>query len=116
MGTAGAVVIGARQPLIAYNIFLNTPDVSIAEKIARRVRNSTGGFHFVKGIGLVDDGLAQVSMNLTNYQRSPMAQVTEFVRREAQRYGVGIHHSEIVGLVPSRAIINAGRYYADGWL
>lgn len=111
MGTAGAVVIGARQPLIAYNIFLNTPDVSIAEKIARRVRNSTGGFHFVKGIGLLVDGLAQVSMNLTNYQRSPMAQVTEFVRREAQRYGVGIHHSEIVGLVPSRAIINAGRYY-----
>lgn len=111
MGTAGAVVIGARQPLIAYNIFLNTPDVSIAEKIARRVRNSTGGFHFVKGIGLLVDGLAQVSMNLTNYQRSPMAQVTEFVRREAQRYGVGIHHTEIVGLVPSRAIINAGRYY-----
>lgn len=111
MGTAGAVVIGARQPLIAYNIFLNTPDVSIAEKIARRVRNSSGGFHFVKGIGLLVDGLAQVSMNLTNYHRSPMAQVTEFVRREAQRYGVGIHHTEIVGLVPSRAIINAGRYY-----
>lgn len=111
MGPAGAVVIGARQPLIAYNIYLNTPDVSIAEKIARRVRNSSGGFHFVKGMGVLVNGLAQVSMNLTNYQRSPMAQVTEFVRREAQRYGVGIHHSEIVGLVPSRAIINAGRYY-----
>lgn len=111
MGPAGAVVIGARQPLIAYNIYLNTPDVSIAEKIARRVRNSSGGFHFVKGMGVLVNGLAQVSMNLTNYQRSPMAQVTEFVRREAQRYGVGIHHSEIVGLVPNRAIINAGRYY-----
>ncbi len=111
MGPAGAVVIGSRQPLIAYNIYLNTPDVSIAEKIARRVRNSSGGFHFVKGMGVMVNGLAQVSMNLTNYQRSPMAQVTEFVRREAQRYGVGIHHSEIVGLVPSRAIINAGRYY-----
>ncbi len=111
MGPAGAVVIGARHPLIAYNIFLNTPDVSIAQKIARRVRNSNGGFRYVKGIGLLVDGLAQVSMNLTNYQRSPMAQVTEFVRREAQRYGVGIHHTEIVGLVPSRAIINAGRYY-----
>lgn len=111
MGPAGAVVIGARQPLIAYNIYLNTPDVSIAEKIARRVRNSSGGFHFVKGMGVLVNGLAQVSMNLTNYQRSPMAQVSEFVRREAQRYGVGIHHSEIVGLVPSRAIINAGRYY-----
>lgn len=111
MGPAGAVVIGARQPLIAYNIYLNTPDVSVAEKIARRVRNSSGGFHFVKGMGVLVNGLAQVSMNLTNYQRSPMAQVTEFVRREAQRYGVGIHHSEIVGLVPNRAIINAGRYY-----
>ncbi len=111
MGPAGGVVIGAREPLIAYNIFLNTPDVSIAEKIARRVRNSSGGFHFVKGMGVLVDGLSQVSMNLTNYRRSPMAQVTEFVRREAQRYGVGIHHSEIVGLVPSRAIINAGRYY-----
>ena len=93
MGPAGAVVIGARQPLIAYNIYLNTPDVSIAEKIARRVRNSSGGFHFVKGMGVLVDGLAQVSMNLTNYRKSPMAQVTEFVRREAQRYGVGIHHS-----------------------
>ena len=111
MGPAGGVVIGAREPLIAYNIFLNTPDVSIAEKIARRVRNSSGGFHFVKGMGVLVDGLAQVSMNLTNYRRSPMAQVTEFVRREAQRYGVGIHHTEIVGLVPSRAIINAGRYF-----
>jgi len=111
MGPAGGVVIGARQPLIAYNIYLNTPDVSIAEKIARRVRNSSGGFHFVKGMGVMVNGLAQVSMNLTNYQRSPMAQVTEFVRREAQRYGVGIHHTEIVGLVPSRALINAGRYY-----
>lgn len=111
MGPAGAVVIGARQPLIAYNIYLNTPDVSVAEKIARRVRNSSGGFHFVKGMGVLVNGLAQVSMNLTNYQRSPMAQVTEFVRREAQRYGVGVHHSEIVGLVPNKAIINAGRYY-----
>ena len=111
MGPAGATVIGARQPLIAYNIFLNTPDVSIAEKIGRRVRNSSGGFHYVKGMGVLVDGLAQVSMNLTNYRKSPMAQVTEFVRREAARYGVGIHHSEIVGLLPSRALINAGRYY-----
>lgn len=111
LGTAGATVIGARQPLIAYNIFLTTPDVSIAQKIARRVRNSSGGFHYVKGMGVLVEGLAQVSMNLTNYHRSPMAQVTEFVRREAQRYGVGIHHSEIVGLVPSQAMVNAGRYY-----
>lgn len=111
LGPAGATVIGARQPLIAYNIFLNTPDVTIAQKIARRVRNSSGGFHYVKGMGVLVEGLAQVSMNLTNFHRSPMAQVTEFVRREAQRYGVGIHHSEIVGLVPSQAMVNAARYY-----
>jgi len=111
MGPAGATVIGARQPLIAYNIFLNTPDVSIAQKIARRVRNSSGGFHYVKGMGVLVEGLAQVSMNLTNFHYSPMAQVTEFVRREAQRYGVAIHHSEIVGLVPSQAMVNAARYY-----
>lgn len=111
LGSAGATVIGARQPLIAYNIFLNTDDVSIAQKIARRTRHSNGGFRFVKGIGLLVDGLAQVSMNLTDYRRSPMAQVTEFVRREAQRYGVGIHHTEIIGLVPMRAMVNAGKWY-----
>jgi len=111
MGPAGGTVIGARQPLIAYNIFLTTADVSIAQKIARRVRNSNGGFRYVKGMGVLVEGLAQVSMNLTNFHRSPMAQVTEFVRREAQRYGVGIHHSEIVGLVPSQAMVNAARYY-----
>jgi glutamate formiminotransferase/formiminotetrahydrofolate cyclodeaminase len=111
LGTAGATVIGARQPLIAYNIYLTTSDVSIAEKIARRVRNSTGGFHFVKAMGVLVNGLAQVSMNLTNFKRSPMAQVTEFVRREAQRYGTGIHHSELVGLIPQRALSNAAQYY-----
>ncbi|HSN95237.1 MAG TPA: glutamate formimidoyltransferase [Anaerolineaceae bacterium] len=111
LGTAGATVIGARQPLIAYNIYLTTSDVSIAEKIARRVRNSTGGFRFVKAMGVLVNGLAQVSMNLTNFKRSPMAQVTEFVRREAERYGVGIHHSELVGLIPQRALSNAAQYY-----
>src|SRR5450830_362305 len=111
LGTAGATVIGARQPLIAYNIYLTTSDVSIAEKIARRVRNSTGGFRFVKAMGVLVNGLAQVSMNLTNFKRSPMAQVTEFVRREAERYGTGIHHSELVGLIPQRALSNAAQYY-----
>lgn len=111
LGTAGATVIGARQPLIAYNIYLTTSDVSIAEKIARRVRNSTGGFRFVKAMGVLVNGLAQVSMNLTNYKRSPMAQVTEFVRREAERYGTGIHHSELVGLIPEQALSNAAQYY-----
>lgn len=111
LGPAGATVIGAREPLIAYNIFLTTSDVTIAEKVARRARNSTGGFHFVKAMGVLVDGMAQVSMNLTNYKRSPMAQVTEMIRREAQRYGVGIHHSEIVGLIPNQALINAARWY-----
>lgn len=111
LGTAGATVIGARQPLIAYNIYLTTNDVSIAEKIARRVRNSTGGFRYVKAMGVLVNGLAQVSMNLTNFKRSPMAQVTEFVRREAQRYGTGIHHSELVGLIPQLALSNAAQYY-----
>lgn len=111
LGTAGATVIGARQALIAYNIFLNTADVTIAERIARRVRNSSGGFHFVKGMGVMVEGLAQVSMNLTNYKRSPIAQVTEFIRREAQRYGVGIHHSEVVGLIPNQALVNAAQWY-----
>jgi len=111
LGPAGATVIGARQPLIAYNIYLTTADVSIAEKIARRVRHSSGGFHYVKAMGVLVNGLAQVSMNLTNFHRSPMAQVTEMVRREAQRFGVAVHHSEIVGLVPNQALINASRYY-----
>jgi len=108
---AGATVIGARHPLIAYNIYLTSPEVAIAEKIARRVRNSSGGFHFVKAMGVLVEGRAQVSMNLTNYKRSPMAQVTEMVRREAERYGVGIHHTELVGLIPNAALIDSARWY-----
>lgn len=111
LGPAGATVIGAREALIAYNIYLNTSDVSTAEKIARRVRHSSGGFRFVKAIGLLVEGMAQVSMNLTNYHRTPMALVTETVRREAERYGTSIHHTEIVGLVPNQALVNAARWY-----
>lgn len=111
LGSAGATVIGARYPLIAYNIYLTTDDVNVADRIARRVRNSSGGFHFVKGMGVLVEGKAQVSMNLTNFKRSPMAQVTEMVRREAERYGVGIHHSEIVGLLPNAALIDAAKWY-----
>ncbi len=111
MGRAGATVIGARQPLIAYNIYLTTGDVTIAEKVARRVRNSSGGLHFVKAMGVLVEGRAQVSMNLTNFKKTPMAQVTEMVRREAERYGTGIHHSELVGLVPNAALIDAARWY-----
>ncbi len=111
LGPAGATVIGARHPLIAYNVYLTSDNVSIAEKIARRVRNSSGGFRYVKAMGVLVEGLAQVSMNLTNYKRSPMAQVTEMIRREAQRYGVSIHHTEIVGLVPNQALIDAAQWY-----
>lgn len=108
---AGATVIGARQPLIAFNIYLTTDEVGIADKIARRVRNSSGGLHFVKGMGVLVEGRAQVSMNLTNFKRTPMAQVVEMVRREAQRYGVSIHHSEVVGLIPNQALIDAAQWY-----
>ncbi|HOA22050.1 MAG TPA: glutamate formimidoyltransferase [Anaerolineaceae bacterium] len=111
LGSAGATVIGAREALIAYNIYLTTSDVSVAEKIARRVRNSSGGFRYVKAMGVLVGGLAQVSMNLTNFRRSPIAQITEMVRREAARYSAGIHHSEIVGLVPNQALVNSARWY-----
>ncbi len=111
MSGAGATVIGARQPLIAYNIYLNTDDVAIAQKISRQVRNSSGGLHYVKAMGVIVDGKAQVSMNLTNFKKTPIAQVTEMVRREAQRYGMVIHHSELVGLTPTTVLIDAARWY-----
>lgn len=113
LGTAGATVIGARAPLIAFNIYLTTSDVSVAQKIAKAVRNSSGGLRFVKGMGVLVDGLAQVSMNLTNYKQTPIARVVELVRREAQRYGVGIHHSELVGLIPQAALVDAAVWYTQ---
>lgn len=111
LGTAGATVIGARYPLIAYNVYLNTDDVSIAEKIARAIRHSSGGLRYVKALGMQVDGMAQVSMNLTNYQKTPLARVVEMIRREASRYGVSIHHSELVGLIPQQALIDAAQWY-----
>lgn len=111
VGPAGATVIGARQPLIAFNVYLTTPDISIAQKIARAIRSSNGGFRFVKALGLQVEGLAQVSMNLTNFRQSPIGRVVEIIRREAQRYGVGIHHSELVGLVPQEALNDAASWY-----
>jgi glutamate formiminotransferase/formiminotetrahydrofolate cyclodeaminase len=111
LGKAGATVIGARQPLIAFNIYLTTNDVSIAQKIARAVRHSSGGLRYVKGMGVMVEGRAQVSMNLTNYRKTPVARVVEFVRREAERYGVGIQHSELVGLIPQEALIDAAQWY-----
>ncbi len=111
LGPAGATVIGARQPLIAFNVYLNTDNVEVARKIARAVRHSSGGFRFVKALGMLVGGQAQVSMNLTNFHRTPMYRVVEAIRREAARYGVSITHSEIVGLVPQDALINAARWY-----
>lgn len=111
LGKAGATVIGARFPLIAYNVYLNTEDVSIAKKIAKAVRFSSGGFRFVKALGLLVEGRVQVSMNLTNYRETPLARVVEFIRREAERYGVGIHQSELVGLIPEDALLDAATWY-----
>ena len=110
---AGATVIGARDPLVAFNVYLTTDDVEIAKKIGVAVRNSSGGLHFVKGMGLLVDGRAQVSMNLTNYRKTPIARVVEFIRREAERYGVGIHHSELVGLIPQEALVDAAVWYTQ---
>src|SRR6185436_16392703 len=100
---AGASVIGARMPLIAYNINLNTDRLDVAKKIAAAIRHSSGGFRYVKAAGfkLKDRGIVQVSMNLTNYEKTPIFRVFEAVKREAERYGVTILESEIVGLVPA---------------
>ncbi len=111
LGQAGATVIGARAPLIAYNIYLTTDDVSIAQKIAKAVRNSSGGFRFVKALGLLVEGRAQVSMNLTNFRQTPVFRVMEAVRAEATRYGVTVHHSELVGLIPQDALRDSAVWY-----
>jgi glutamate formiminotransferase / formiminotetrahydrofolate cyclodeaminase len=104
--TAGAVIVGARKFLIAYNINLNTPDVSIANKIAKAIRFSSGGLRYVKsmGVDLRARHLAQVSINMTDYEQTPLHRVFEMVHSEAARYGAAIVGSEIVGLVPKRAI------------
>jgi glutamate formiminotransferase / 5-formyltetrahydrofolate cyclo-ligase len=111
--SAGASVIGARMPLIAYNINLNTNRLEVAKKIAAAIRHSSGGLRYVKAAGfmLEDRDIAQVSMNLTNFQRTPIFRVFEIVKREAARYGVSILESEIVGLVPSAALVSAAEFY-----
>jgi len=113
LGTAGATVIGARNPLIAFNVYLTTDDVSIAKKIAKAIRHSTGGLRYIKGLGLLVDGRAQVSMNFTNFHDTPIARVVEIIRREAGRYGVAIHHSELVGLIPQEALVDAAVWYTQ---
>jgi len=109
--TAGATVVGARKFLIAYNVFLNTPDVDIAKKVAKAVRFSNGGLRFVKGAGFLVRGLAQVSMNLTDFEQTPIHRVFEYVKREAARYGVVPVSSEIVGLIPKRALEQAAEWF-----
>jgi glutamate formiminotransferase len=109
--TAGATVVGARKFLIAYNVFLNTADVEVAKKIGKAVRFSNGGFRFVKGMGVMRRGLAQVSMNLTDFEQTPIARVFEFVKREAARYGVQPLSSEIVGLIPKKALEDAAEWF-----
>ena len=109
--TAGATVVGARKPLIAYNVYLNTNDVEIAKKIGKAVRFSSGGLRYVKGMGVLVRGMAQVSMNLTDYEQTPIARVFEFVKREAARYGVIPVSSEIVGLIPKKALEEAAEWF-----
>jgi glutamate formiminotransferase/formiminotetrahydrofolate cyclodeaminase len=103
--------VGARKALVAYNVFLNTPDVDIAKKIAKAVRFSSGGLRYVKGAGFLVRGLAQVSMNLTDFEQTPIHRVFEFVKREAARYGVIPVSSEIVGLIPKKALEQAAEWF-----
>ncbi|HZP17386.1 MAG TPA: glutamate formimidoyltransferase [Terriglobales bacterium] len=109
--TAGACVVGARKFLIAYNIFLNTADVEVAKKIAKAVRFSSGGLRFVKAAGFLVRGQAQVSMNLTDFEQTPLHRVFEMVRSEAARFGALIASSEIVGLIPRKALEQAGEWF-----
>jgi glutamate formiminotransferase len=111
LGPAGATVIGARAFLIACNVYLTTSNVEIARKIAKSIRNSSGGFRYVKALGLLVNGKAQVSMNLTDTQKTPMHMVVETIRRAAARYGVGIESSELVGMIPQEALLDAAVWY-----
>ncbi|WP_299028484.1 glutamate formimidoyltransferase [uncultured Thermanaerothrix sp.] len=111
VGPAGATVIGARQPLIAFNVYLNTTDTSIAQKIAKAIRFSNGGLRYVKAMGVLVEGKAQVSMNLTNFRQTPIYRVMEMIRRESERYGVAVHHSEVVGLIPQEALNDSAIWY-----
>jgi glutamate formiminotransferase len=111
--TAGATVIGARMPLVAYNVNLATNDIDIAKSIAKAVRHSSGGLRFVKALGLEikERGIVQVSMNLTNYEKTPIFRVFEMIKREAERYGVEILGSEVVGLIPQNALLDSAQFY-----
>ncbi len=111
--TAGATVVGVRAPLIAYNVNLATTDVKIAERIAKAIRFRDGGFRYVKALGfeVKEKNCVQVSINMTDYTKTPLYRVFEMVKREAQRWGVNVLESEIVGLVPQAALVACARYY-----
>ena len=111
--TAGTVAIGARMPLVAYNINLNTPSLEIAHDIAKKIRFIGGGLRYCKAMGveLKDRGITQVSINMTDYTRTALYRALELVRVEARRYGVSIVGSEIIGLVPMEALIDTASYY-----
>lgn len=111
--TAGAVVVGARPPLIAYNINLGTKDLAVADRIAKAIRHLSGGFRYVKAmsVDLADRGQVQVSINMTNFKKTPLHRVFECVKSEADRHGVPIVGSEIVGLTPAEALVSAADHY-----
>lgn len=111
--TAGAVAVGARAPLIAYNINLGTSDLAVAERISKAIRHLGGGFRYVKAmpVALADRGQVQVSINMTNFKKSPLHRVFECVKSEAERHGVAIVGSEIVGLTPAEALIMTAEHY-----
>ncbi|MBQ1820286.1 MAG: glutamate formimidoyltransferase [Clostridia bacterium] len=111
--SAGVVAVGARQPLIAFNINLDTSDVSIAKKIAKIIREKDGGFRAVKALGVMleERNIAQVSINMCDYKQTPLYRVLEFVRFEAARYGVHVVGTEIIGLAPMMAFVDAADYY-----
>ena len=111
LGRAGATAIGARPFLIAFNVYLNTADVTIAQRVARAVRGSSGGLRHVKALGLLVEGRAQVSMNLTDFSQTPIHRALELIRREAARYGAAITRSEIVGLAPQQSLLDAAAWY-----
>jgi glutamate formiminotransferase len=111
--SAGVTAVGARMPLVAYNVNLDTGDLSIADAIARKVRHSSGGLRYCKALGveLKDRGIVQVSMNMTDYTRTALYRVFELIRFEARRWGVNVIGSEVVGMVPMAALIDAAVYY-----
>lgn len=111
--TAGITAIGARMPLVAFNVNLGTSNVEIAKQIAKTIRGSSGGFKYCKAIGLMleERNVAQVSMNMVNYEGTPLYRVFEVIRAEAQRWGVPIIGSEIVGLTPAKALVDCAEYY-----